>query len=86
VEGGLGFVMTSLRTMKVNLNCFAQSVSGVVVLRTGTKRVSADEFDSDQRMSCSVESGVNLVDVHEVGLTGESYLEALVHIRVGSVP
>jgi uncharacterized membrane protein len=40
VEGGLGFVMTLLRTMKGTLNCFVQSVSGVVVLRIGTKSQS----------------------------------------------
>jgi hypothetical protein len=89
LEGGLGFVMTLLRTMKGKLNCFVQSVSGVVVLRIGTKDES-DGFDSDLRMSRGVESGVNVTDVyrpvHGVSSRTKPCLKALVRIHVVSVP
>jgi hypothetical protein len=49
--------------------------------------VSADGFDSDQRMSYSVDSGANAMDVEEVRLAGEAIPGSLVVTpsRVGAL-
>ena len=57
--------------------------------RLNERQVSVDEFDSSQRMSCDVQSGVNVLDVgkvHGISSRTKPYLGALVYIHVVPVP